>query len=81
MMAIDRNLLADTLTAFVQERAFAESVKISNIRVKNQYVTLYTNKALSVVSLNEHEVRDLRLLVSQMVLRNNNGKVTIYTDG
>ena len=81
MMAIDRNLLADTLTAFVQERAFAESVKISNIRVKNQYVTLYTNKALSVVSLNEHEVRDLRLLVSQMVLGNNNGKVTIYTDG
>lgn len=80
-MAIDKEALSDTLTAFVHERAFAESVKVSNIRVKNQFVTLYTNKALSVVSLNENEVRDLRLLVSQMVLGNNQGKVTIYTDG
>ena len=80
-MAIDKQALSDTLTAFVHERAFAESVKVSNIRVKNQYVTLYTNKALSVVSLNENEVRDLRTLVSQMVLGNKNGKVTIYTDG
>lgn len=79
-MAIDKQALSDTLTAFVHERAFAESVKVSNIRVKNQYVTLYTNKALSVVSLNENEVRDLRTLVSQMVLGNKNGKVTIYTD-
>ena len=80
-MAIDKQALSDTLTAFVHERAFAESVKVSNIRVKNQYVTIYTNKALSVVSLSEQEVRDLRLLVSQMVLGNNQGRVTIYTDG
>ena len=80
-MAIDKQALSDTLTAFVHERAFAESVKVSNIRVKNQYVTIYTNKALSVVSLSESEVRDLRLLVSQMVLGNNQGRVTIYTDG
>ena len=66
--AIDQQALSDTLTAFVKERAFAESVKVSNIRVKNQFVTLYTNKALSVVSLSENEVRDLRLLVSHMVL-------------
>ena len=79
--AIDQQALSDTLTAFVKERAFAESVKVSNIRVKNQFVTLYTNKALSVVSLSENEVRDLRLLVSHMVLGNNQGKVTIYTDG
>ena len=80
-MAINKQALSDTLTAFVHERAFAEAVKVSNIRVKNQFVTLYTNKALSVVSLNETEVRQLRTLVSQMVLGNNNGKVTIYTDG
>ena len=79
--AIDQQALSDTLTAFVKERAFAESVKVSNIRVNNQFVTLYTNKALSVVSLSENEVRDLRLLVSHMVLGNNQGKVTIYTDG
>ena len=80
-LAIDKQALSDTLTAFVHERAFAESVKVSNIRVKNQFVTLYTNKALSVVSLNESEVRDLRLLISQLVLGNTQGKVTIYTDG
>ena len=80
-LAIDKQALSDTLTAFVHERAFAESVKVSNIRVKNQFVTLYTNKALSVVSLSESEVRDLRLLVSQLVLGNTQGKVTIYTDG
>ena len=80
-LAIDKQALSDTLTAFVHERAFAESVKVSNIRVRNQFVTLYTNKALSVVSLNENEVRDLRLLVSQLVLGNTQGKVTIYTDG
>lgn len=79
--AIDHQALADTLTAFVKERAFAESVNVSNIRVNNQFVTLYTNKALSVVSLSEKEVRDLRMLVSQEVLGNNQGKVTIYTDG
>lgn len=81
MMAIDRDLLADTLTAFVHERAYSESVKISNIRVKNQFVTLYTNKALSVVSLSPSEVTQLRLLVSRLIFGHNHGKVTIYTDG
>lgn len=81
LSAINRELLSDTLTAFVHERAYAESVRISNIRVRNQFVTLYTNKALSVISLSDAEVRDLRLLVSQMIFGHNHGKVTIYTDG
>ena len=80
-MAIDKQALADTLSHFVHQRAFAENVTISNIRVKNSYVTLYTNKALSVVSLSDQEVQDLRRLVSQMIYGHHNGKVTIYTDG
>ena len=80
-MALDKQALADTLSHFVHQRAYAESVTVSNIRVKNAYVTLYTNKALSVVSLSDQEVQELRRLVSQMVLGHNNGKVTIYTDG
>ena len=79
--AIDKQILTDTLTAFVKQHAYTESVKVSNIRVKNKFITLYTNRALSTISLSENEVRDLRLLVSQMVLGNNQGKVTIYTDG
>ena len=80
-LAIDKQQLTDTLNAFVKERAYKEAVRVSNIRVKNQFITVYTNKALSTISLNENEVRDLRLLISQLVLGNNNGKVTIYTDG
>lgn len=79
--AIDKQILTDTLTAFVKQHAYTESVKVSNIRVKNKIITLYTNRALSTISLSENEVRDLRLLVSQMVLGNHQGKVTIYTDG
>lgn len=80
-LALDKQALSDTLSHFVHQRAFAENVTISNIRVKNAYVTLHTNKALSVVSLSDQEVMDLRRLVSQMVLGHTNGKVTIYTDG
>ena len=79
--AINKQALTDTLTAFAKQHAYTESVKVSNIRVKNKFITVYTNRALSTLSLSENEVRDLRLLVSQMVLGNNHGKVTIYTDG
>ncbi len=78
--AIDKQQLTDTLNAFVKARAYTEPVKVTNIRVKNQFVFVYTNKALSTISLNENDVRDLRLLVSQLVLGNNQGRVTIYTD-
>ena len=79
--AIDKQQLTDTLNAFVKERAYTESVKVSNIRVRNQFVHVYTNKALSTISLSDSDVRDLRLLVSQMVYGHSQGKVTIYTDG
>ena len=78
--AIDKQQLTDTLNAFVKARAYTVPVKVTNIRVKNQFVFVYTNKALSTISLNENDVRDLRLLVSQLVLGNNQGRVTIYTD-
>ena len=78
--ALDKQALSDTLTAFVKQHAYTESVKIHSVRVKNKYVTLRTNRALSTISLTADEVHDLRLLVSQMVLGNNQGKVTIYTD-
>ena len=80
LLAIDKQALTDTLTAFVKQHAYTETVKVSNIRVKNKFITLHTNRALSTISLSENEVRDLRLLVSQMILGNNLGKVTIYTD-
>ena len=79
--AIDKQSLADTLTHYVKSRAYVSDVTISRVRVRNSQVFVYTNRSLSQVSLSQNEVRDLRLLVSQMVLGNNQGKVTIYTDG
>ena len=79
-MAIDKQALTDTLNALVRQHAYTESVKVHSVRVKNKFVTVRTNRALSTISLSANDVRDLRLLVSQMVLGNNQGKVTIYTD-
>ena len=81
LYAIDKQALADTLTHFVKSRAYTSNVTVSRVRVRNSQVFIYTNRTLSQVSLSNSEVRDLRLLVSQMVLGNNQGKVSIYTDG
>ena len=79
-LALDKQALTDTLNALVRQHAYTESVKIHSVRVKNKYVTIRTNRALSTISMSADKVRDLRLLVSQIVLGNNQGKVTIYTD-
>ncbi len=79
-LALDKQALTDTLNALVRQHAYTESVKIHSVRVKNKYVTIRTNRALSTISMSADEVRDLRLLISQIVLGNNQGKVTIYTD-
>ena len=79
-LALDKQALTDTLNALVRQHAYTESVKIHSVRVKNKYVTIRTNRALSTISMSADEVRDLRLLISQIVLGNNRGKVTIYTD-
>ena len=81
LYAIDKQALADTLTHFVKSRAYTSNVTVSRVRVRNSQVFIYTNRTLSQVSLSNSEVRDLRLLISQMILGNNQGKVSIYTDG
>lgn len=77
--AIDKQALADSLTNIVHEHAFAGKVDISNIRVKKSHIFVYTNATLSHISLTPKEVRDIRLLVSRMILGNSQGKVTIYS--
>lgn len=77
--AIDKQVLADTLTSIAHQHAFTGRVDISNIRVKNQQIWVYTNTTLSHVSLTPKEVSEIRTLVSEMVLGNKQGKVTIYS--
>lgn len=56
-------------------------VSVNRIRVRNNSVSVYTNKTLSQVSLSDEDINNIRLIVSQLVFGNNNGKVSIYTDG
>lgn len=79
--AIDRQAIADTLTAMAKERAYVAPVSVNRIRVRNNSVSVYTNKTLSQVSLSDEDINNIRLIVSQLVFGNNNGKVSIYTDG
>ena len=77
--AIDKQELADTLSSIVSQHAYAGKVAVSRIRVRNQQIFVHTNATLSHISFTPQEVRDIRLLVSQLVLGNNQGKVSIYS--
>ena len=77
--ALNKQTLADTLTAYAKSKAYVGSVNVQRVRVKNQLVWVYTNGTLGQLSLTPGDVQELRLLVSQVVLGNNQGKVTLYT--
>ena len=77
--AIDKQALADTLTQIVKSHAYAGSVKVSRIRVRNSQIHVYTNPTLSHISFSEKQVRDIRLLISKLVLGHDQGKVTVYS--
>ena len=77
--AIDKVALADTLTQIAQSHAYVGKVTVSRIRVRDSHIHVYTNPTLSHISFTSAEVRDIRLLISQLILGNNQGKVTIYS--
>ena len=77
--AIDKQVLADTLTQIARSHAYVGNVTVNRVRVKNTQIFVYTNASLSHISLTPSQVRDIRLLISQLVLGNNQGKVTIYS--
>ena len=77
--ALNKQTLADTLTAYAKSKAYVSEVSVQRVRVRNQLIWVYTNGTLGQLSLTPTDVRDLRLLVSQMVLGHNQGKVTLYT--
>ena len=78
--ALNKQTLADTLTAYAKSKAYVGNVNVQRVRVKNQLVWVYTNGTLGQLSLTPSDVQELRLLVSQVVLGNHQGKVTLYTD-
>ena len=77
--SIDKVALGDTLTQIAKAHAYVGDVRVNKIRVRNQQIFVYTNPTLSHISFTSAEVRDIRLLISQLVIGNNDGKVTIYS--
>ena len=77
--ALNKQTLADSLTAYAKRKAYVENVSVQRVKVKNQLVWVYTNGTLGQLSLTPNDVRELRELVSQVVLGHNQGKVTLYT--
>ena len=77
--SIDKVALGDTLTQIAKAHAYVGDVRVNKIRVRNQQIFVYTNPTLSHISFTSAEVRDIRLLISQLILGNNQGKVTIYS--
>ncbi|MBR1878106.1 MAG: N-acetylmuramoyl-L-alanine amidase [Paludibacteraceae bacterium] len=79
--AIGMEELADSLTALTGfSRAWCPPVKIKSLRVNGNNISLQTNNILSGVRWTKEEVNRYNLKVSQWVLGNNHGKVTIYTN-
>ncbi len=81
LSALNRQAIADTLTALIRQEAYVAPVEINRIRVQNNRVNIYTNRALSTVSLSDKQVRDIRLLMSELILGNRQGKISVYSDG
>lgn len=79
--AIGLQELADSLTALTGfSPAWFPPVKIKNMRVNGNNIAIYTNYVLSGVRWTKEEVNRYNLKVSQWVLGNDKGKVTIYTN-
>ena len=73
--------LADSLTALTGfSRAWCPPVKIKSIRVNGDNISIQTNNVLSGVRWTKEEVTRYNLKVSQWILGNDKGKVTIYTN-
>ena len=78
--ALDKQILADTLTSIIRQQAYVGQVNISRIRVKNQQVFVHTNATLSHVSLTPSDIQQIRKKISQLVLGHPRGEVTIYSN-
>lgn len=73
--------LGDSLTAYTGFPSFIPKVKVKNLRVNRQNVSVWTNKTLGTLCLSPSELKTLRQHVSRWVLGHEQGSITIYSDG
>ena len=58
--ALNKQTLADTLTAYAKSKAYVGNVNVQRVRVRNQLVWVYTNGTLGQLSLTPNDVRELQ---------------------
>lgn len=78
---ITSRALADSLNTYAGFPTCVPRVRVKNLRVNQGNIAVYTNKTLSCLALSEEELTNLRTKISRWVNGNNNGKVSIYSDG
>lgn len=79
--AISNQQLSDSLDLWAGfNLGCVPKVKVTHIKVKRDFIWVYTNKTLSGLSLSDRDVRQLRLKVSMWVRGDAQGKVTIYSE-
>ncbi len=89
IFALDMRTLADSINNWVGanpewagfELGCVPKVKVTQVKTKKDDVWVYTNKALSGISMSPQDIAALRRKVSRWVLGGPNGRITIYSDG
>ena len=72
--------LGDSLTAYTGfSRVWSPAVRVKNLRVNGNKVSVYTNTPLSHVPWTPARIKDLKRHVSRWVLGHEHGAVTIYS--
>lgn len=79
--AIPMQPLADSLTAYANQKAAIGIVGVKRVRTSGKTARVYTDKTLSSLSLSPAELLDLRRYVSQIIFDSPNGTVDIFSDG
>ena len=79
--AITPEELADSLNVFASQRAYLGKVKVSDIQIDEQNITITTCNRLSCVSLSPQEIDELKSSVRQWVGGAPTAQVNILSDG
>ncbi len=81
LFAIDKVLMGDTLTALSNDLAKVGRVRVSRVLQRGNNIEVYASDALASLPLTQAAVDSMRLLMSRMVLGNDNGRVLIFSNG
>lgn len=79
--AFNKRALADSLTHYANEQARVGNIQVTRVQVRDNDVTIFTNKYLSYLAMTPAQIAQIRRIVSHYVLGNEEGNVLVFTDG